>query len=158
MTGVIELIENGGAFIRDSEIEKSNGNTPRKKGLKKGLFIFLLTFLVVPIISIITIAVNAEPFAVVISAILLSIGGLLRMAYAWLFESNEGAEEKSSSKIIASAQNLIGKKQSEKALPPQQTIPAETYIPPTQGNWRDTNDLVQTSVTEETTKLLEKDL
>ncbi len=158
MTGVIELIENGGAFIKDSEIEKSIENTPRKKGLKKGLFIFLLTFLVVPIISIMTIALRAEPFAVVIAAILLSVGGLLRMAYAWLFESNEGAEEKFSGNIINSAQNFIGKKQSEKVLPSQQTIPVETYIPPTQRTWRDTNDLVQTSITEDTTKLLKKDL
>ncbi len=158
MTGVIQLIENGGKFEQDSDLQKKSVNTPRKKGLKKGLFIFLLTFLVVPLISIITIAVRAEPFAVVISAILLSVGGLLRMAYAMLFESNEGAENDPEMKILTSAKNLLGKKKSEKELPPQQTIPAESYMPPIQGNWRDTNDLVQTSVTDETTKLLQKDI
>jgi hypothetical protein len=76
-----------------------------------------------------------------------------------LFESNEGAAESQfSGKIIESAQNLIGKKKTEKALPPSQTIPAETYVSPTQGNWRDTNDLVEGSVTDETTKLLNKDI
>lgn len=159
MTGVIALIENGGALVQDSELQKTAGNTPRKRGLKKGLFIFLLTFLIVPIISILTIAAGARPFLVVISAILLGVGGLLRMAYAMLFESNEGAPAESgySGKFIEKAQNLIGKKETEKALPPHRTVSAETYMPPIQGNWRDTNDLVQTSVTEDTTKLLHKD-
>lgn len=42
------------------------------------------------------------------------------------------------------------------ALPPQQSIPVSSYGPPQAGNWRDTNDLVP-SVTENTTKLLEKE-
>jgi len=43
------------------------------------------------------------------------------------------------------------------ALPPQQSIPTSVYAPPHAGSWRDTNDLQPTSVTEGTTKLLEKD-
>ena len=43
------------------------------------------------------------------------------------------------------------------ALPPQQSIPASAYHAPQAGAWRDTNDLQPTSVTEGTTKLLEKD-
>ncbi len=43
------------------------------------------------------------------------------------------------------------------ALPPQQSIPASAYAPPAKANWRDTNDLVQPSITEDTTKLLSKD-
>jgi hypothetical protein len=45
------------------------------------------------------------------------------------------------------------------ALPPQQTQPASTYMPP-EGNWRapDTGDLARPgSVTEATTRLLKKD-
>ena len=70
----------------------STKGSARNRGLKQGLFIFLLTFLVVPIIAIMTVAANAEPFAVVISALLLFVGGLLRMAYAMLFESAAGTE------------------------------------------------------------------
>jgi uncharacterized protein with PQ loop repeat len=47
--------------------------------------------------------------------------------------------------------------QQNQALPPQQSIPASVYAPPQAGNWRDTNDLQPTSVTEGTTKLLDKD-
>lgn len=43
------------------------------------------------------------------------------------------------------------------ALPPQQSIPASAYQTPRAGNWRDTNDLAPGTVTEGTTKLLEKD-
>ena len=42
-------------------------------------------------------------------------------------------------------------------LPPQQSIPASAYAAPRPGTWRNTNDLEPTSVTEGTTKLLERD-
>lgn len=46
----------------------------------------------------------------------------------------------------------------QNALPPQQSIPANMYnAPRPAGSWRDTNDLEPTSVTESTTRLLEKD-
>jgi hypothetical protein len=45
---------------------------------------------------------------------------------------------------------------SQAALPPQQSQPVGYYTPAT-GNWRDTNDLQPTSVTENTTRLLEKE-
>jgi len=43
------------------------------------------------------------------------------------------------------------------ALPPQQSVPASVYSAPQAGGWRDTNDLQPTSVTEGTTKLLDKE-
>lgn len=46
----------------------------------------------------------------------------------------------------------------QNALPPQQSIPANMYnAPRPAGSWRDTNDLEPASVTESTTRLLEKD-
>ncbi len=46
----------------------------------------------------------------------------------------------------------------QSALPPQRSIPANMYdAPRSAGSWRDTNDLEPTSVTESTTRLLEKD-
>jgi hypothetical protein len=43
------------------------------------------------------------------------------------------------------------------ALPPQRSVPVSSYGTPQAGSWRDTNDLEPASVTESTTKLLEKD-
>ncbi len=47
--------------------------------------------------------------------------------------------------------------QPNQTLPPQQSIPASVYAPPQAGNWRDTNDLQVGSVTEGTTRLLDKE-
>jgi hypothetical protein len=78
------------------------------------------------------------------------------MIYAALFESSDPNEKTLEENVTNSAKTLLGKKKAPNALPPHQSIPASDYIPPTQANWRDTNDLAQPSVTEETTKLLEK--
>ncbi len=152
LTGTAELIQTGG-ITPQVNTTAVKGTTPRKRGLKQGLFIFLLTFLVVPIVSIITIAINAEPFAVAICTIILFIGGLLRMAYALMFESNDVAVGSVGSDI----NQLITRQRTAAALPPQHSVPVQPYINPAAGNWRDTNDLQPASVTDGTTKLLEKE-
>jgi len=43
------------------------------------------------------------------------------------------------------------------ALPQPKSVPASVYAPPQAGNWRDTNDLQPTTITEGTTRLLDKD-
>ena len=154
LTGVGQVVLNEG-FLPQNPNEGKKLETPRKRGLKKGFFIFLLTFLFVPIIAIITMTLRAEPVAVVITAIILFVGGLLRMAYALMFESNEPVAKTDEQGLLPSTQNLIGKSKAA-ALPPQ-NLSTSGYIPPDLGNWRDTKDLVQPSITEHTTKLLEKD-
>jgi hypothetical protein len=116
----------------------------------QGLFIFLLSFLIVPITAMISIALNIEPFLVAIAAVLFGVGGLLRTAYAFMFESG-AARSTFNENILSDARNAA-------ALPPSQSIPASAYTAPT-GGWRDTNDLERQpgSVTDSTTKLLQKD-
>ena len=155
LTGVAELLANGGEI--PVGLTNLNAITPRKKGLKKGLFIFLLAFLVVPIIAILTIMVGAEPFAVAISAIILTVGGLLRMAYALMFESNDSGEAAPELNVLTARQKFLKKESKTNSLPPAHSIPANSYVPPAAGNWRDTNDLTASSVTESTTKLLERE-
>src|SRR5687768_10297469 len=83
LTGIAEVVASGGNIPGRVGATSPASSSPRKRGLKQGLFIFLLSFLVVPLLAIATLAVNAEePFAVVIAAILLTVGGMLRMAYA----------------------------------------------------------------------------
>ena len=161
MTGVVDLVASGGS--------SSSGNaaltapapakieTPRRRGIKKGFFIFLLTFLVVPIVAILTLMANAEPFGVVISAIVLAVGGILRMIYALMFESNEPTVRQTDHSVYETAQHILSGSQNPNALPPSQSMPASAYSPPKHGSWRDTNDLEPSSVTDPTTKLLQKD-
>ena len=155
LTGIEQVITNEGSLPFIVLPKDPKAATPRKLGLKKGLMIFLLTFLVVPIITLISIALHIGPFFVAISAILLGVGGLLRMAYALLMESNEPNEMTLEENALASAKNLMGRYSNQNALPPQQSIPTNFYAPPV-GNWRETNDLVQPSVTDETTKFLDR--
>jgi len=151
LTGTADLLRMGGQIPQLGSPD-SKQPTARSRGIKKGLFIFLMTFLVVPIIAILTVAARAEPFAVVISAILLFVGGLLRMAYAMMFESAEPLVPVDAAAIPRSfsAPPAAG------ALPPRRQTPASSYAPPQAGNWRDTNDL-QPARSESATKLLNED-
>ena len=157
MTGVGALVANDGNLEAVAVAKPAKIDTPRKRGIKKGLFVFMLAFLVVPLMAIFTLMIEArEPFAVVISLILLVVGGLLRIAYAMMFESNEPTGKTVEQAAFQTAQNILGGSRAQNALPPEQSIPISSYIPPKQGNWRETNDLEPSSVTDPTTKLLEK--
>ena len=156
LSGAAELIVTGGVLPVRAKTKGWKAPSPRNRGLKQGLFIFLLSFLVIPIISIFTVMANAEPFAVAIAAILLTIGGLLRMAYALMFQSPEA---------LATGDPVSGftpvpafnDRSAQRELPPQQMRPAQSYTAPAAGHWRDTNDLQPTTVTEGTTQLISDD-
>jgi len=133
---------------------RGKGQSPRSRGIKKGLFIFLLTFLIVPIIAILTVATNAEPYMVVIASILLAVGGLLRMAYAMMFESS--AESAGTGSTTASIKQALAERiGGSHSLPPPQTDPIPAYMSPGAGKWQNTNELEPASVTDGTTQLLE---
>ncbi|MEP7148746.1 MAG: hypothetical protein ABI857_07665 [Acidobacteriota bacterium] len=149
MTGIAELIASGGLIPEKRSGIAGDSGSLRRRGIMQGFFIFLLSFLIVPIMVIISIALDIEPFAVVISALLFCVGGLLRIAYAIMFQSGT---PKSSSK-----DNLFAEIRNPAALPPSQSTPVSAYTSPA-GQWRDTNDLQRqpASVTDSTTKLLQK--
>lgn len=157
LTGIAEVVSNAGILPQISPTNLANSTSPRKRGLKQGLFIFLLTFLIVPIIAMITVAKDAEPYALAISAILLTVGGLLRMAYALMFESAYPDENKIERNVVAPpSQGFLGRQAVPDQLPSQQSIPVSDYVSPSAGLWRDTNELQEVgSVTDNTTKLLQ---
>lgn len=156
MTGVAELIAKGGALPQ--YLGKPKGVSPRKKGLKQGGKLFLSGALIVPLLAIIIVGIlNFEGYLVGIAALITFLGGILRMIYALLFESNDPAEQTLEEEVYQTAQTLLNKKQDAKSLPPQ-SASASSYIPPAAGNWRETNDLNKVpSVTEHTTKHLKSE-
>lgn len=156
LIAVGELLRTGGQSAHAGVITTSKTQSPRKRGLKQGLFLFLLTFLVAPLMGMISLALNIEPFLVGIAVIVCFIGGLLRMVYALMFEETilSGG---SSDNFLDAAQHHLDRSASGRALPPQQSIPVSAFAAPKTGSWRDTNDLQPASVVEGTTKLLEKD-
>jgi len=159
LTGIAQVISNDGIVPEQKNTTFFAAGSPRRRGVMQGVFFFLLTFLVVPIVAIMTVAINAEPFLVAISAILFFVGGLLRVIYALMFESGVPGGKTLEEKVLSGTPILSGKEKAGE-LPPAQSIPVNVYAPPPgAGHWRDTNDLAQTpgSVTDSTTKLLQKE-
>lgn len=156
LTGIAAVVANNGELPAGTGAPKKD--SARKRGIKKGVFIFLLSILIVPLVSMFHVVTDTEPILAVLAAILLIVGGLLRIAYAVMFESGEAAAV--GDKAFASSQNYLNKKPDAPELPSSGSIPASVYTAPGTGNWRDTNDLATPgSVTDSTTKLLshEKD-
>jgi hypothetical protein len=125
----------------------------------QGVFMFLLSFLIVPLAGVLTAFLNIQPFLPAISAIVLIMGGLLRVVYALMFESGVPGGKTLEEKVLSGTPILVSKEKAGE-LPPAQSIPVNVYAPPPgAGHWRDTNDLAPTpgSVTDNTTKLLQKD-
>jgi hypothetical protein len=125
----------------------------------QGSFVFLLAFLVVPLVMIISIGLHLGPAFAMLSVVLLTVGGLLRIAYAMMFESGIPAGSSMQEDLIADSQNMFSRTAAAGQLPTASSIPVGVYTAPEQGSWRDTNDLAVTpvSVTDSTTKLLERD-
>ena len=150
LTAIADLVAHGGLVPERKTGVAGQSDSPRRRGIMQGAFLFLLTFLIVPILVMISIALNLEPFAPVIGMFLFGVGGILRMAYAVMFES--GAPRSSA------GDNLLPQQRGAAALPPSQSIPTSVYTSPA-GSWRETNDLERQpgSVTDNTTKLLHED-
>ena len=158
MTGVQELVNSGGALPQYLAKPDSYPLSPRKKGLKQGAMLFLSGILIVPLLGIIIVGLlNFEGYLVGIAALLTFLGGILRMLFALLFESNNPFENTLEENVFETGKRFLNKKPNANALPPEQSIPTSAYVPPNAGNWRDTSDLEPSSVTENTTKLLENE-
>ena len=150
LTGIAEVVANSGIVPAQKTGLLGDATSPRRRGVKLGSFLFLLTFLIVPILIVISISLNLEPFLPLIGMFLFGVGGLLRVVYALMFESGTPTSAVAQGALPGGVENYA-------ALPPSQTIPASAYTPA--GAWRDTNDLERQpgSVTDSTTKLLEKE-
>ena len=155
LTGIAQVVENNG--IVPTPAPPSFGtDSARRKGVMQGTFIFLLSFLIVPLVAIICMALTIGPEPVAITAILLTVGGLLRIAYALMFESGISGGNTLEQNVMAAPQNVFTGKREAGELPPAQSIPSSVYAPPSgTGRWRETNELeTPGSVTDSTTKLL----
>jgi|RhiMethySRZTD1v2_1073278.scaffolds.fasta_scaffold143759_5 cytochrome c biogenesis protein CcdA len=137
----------------------SGKSSARTRGLKHGLFLLLLSLLVVPIAAIITIANDARPYVAAAAFFLTIIGGLLRMAYALLFESGESGSSTLEDNVLSGTGNVLKRRQQKKAKLNPAPAATEAYAAPERSTWMDTNELISqpSSVTDNTTKLLHEE-
>ena len=153
LTGVSAVVANNGE-LPASSAASGKKDSPRKRGVKQGAFIFLLAFLVVPLLALFHLLTGTEPFLAVGAMILFAGGAVLRVAWALLFESGESLPAEAA---VWQPVN-IGGSGPPQVLPASKSIPASVYTAPGAGAWRDTNELsTPGSVTDSTTKLLAKE-
>lgn len=147
LTGTAELLLHGGLIPQVPIRPKSS---ERARGVKQGAFVLLTAFFIVPLLTVIAISLDMQSPILPLTALFLLVGGgLLRIAYALLFQSADP---------IPVADTAVFQPSADQArLSQAQSSPVTEFTAPAQGGWRTTSDLVPPSVTDGTTKLLEKE-
>jgi hypothetical protein len=153
LTGIAEVVANSGIVPTKKTGLFGSSGSKKRRGVMQGTFVFLLTFLVVPLFAMISIAFKLEPFLPAIGVFLFGVGGILRIIYALMFEAGAADLNTFQQGVFPVAGEHRG------ALPPSQSTPASVYTSPAAKAWRDTNDLQYQpgSVIDSTTKLLQKE-
>lgn len=147
LTGTAELLLHGGLIPHVPTTPKPS---PKSRGVKQGAFVLLLALFIVPLLTVIALGANMPtPILPLVALFLLVGGGLLRIAYALMFQS---ATPKLAENVLA-----FPSQNSHPSLPQAQSTPVSNFAPPAHGSWRTTNDLVLHSITDSTTKLLLKE-
>lgn len=152
MSGMQEIIANGGVL----QAYQPKTPTAKRRGVKQGGKMILLGAFVVPLLGVLSLLFRFPEEIIGLAAVIFFIGGFIRLLYAAIFEASDPEEKILEENVVETAQKILGKKPNSAELPPAQSIPVNNYVPPKQSNWRDTNDLTPTSVTDNTTKLLDK--
>jgi hypothetical protein len=146
LTGTADLLLNGGLIPQIPTAGK--GPSERSRGVRQGIFIMLTAILVVPVLVFTAIAFNIGPALPAVAMVLLIAGGILRIAYAMMFQSAD-LESPAVSIPVLSGQSETAR------LPHAQSIPVTDFGVGGPGRWRTTSDLEPHSVTDGTTKLLD---
>ena len=152
---VSEILSHGGFLPQLAELHKNKKLLTRRNGLVFSLFWFLIFVLVLTPVAGITDAPDAVAGFL---ALVGTMGALIMMIASFLLLQKEPKNLQMQNHELPTAnfRSLHGTQPN--ALPPRQSQPASSYIPPVAA-WKapDTGDFVRpTSVTEGTTKLLEK--
>lgn len=150
--GVIaEVLAQGGTLSTREPESQGLKMSPRQKGIRQGAMLMLSALLIVPLLIFAVIIFESEQLIplVPLSAIVCVVGGMLRMAYALMFE-HTGVDSTATNFSMPAQLNAPARNQ---ALPPAQGTPIN--------DWRrrpETAEIIHPpSVTENTTKLLDKE-
>lgn len=152
---VSEVVAHGGFLPQLADLHKSKKKLTKRNGVVFSIFWFMFFVLILcPFFGI----VNVDELAG-ISAIVGVFGGLMWLIAALVFLKSEPKNFPYAANELPNAQIRNLHEANQRNLPPQQSQPAQSYVPP--GNsWKapETGELAHPrSVTEGTTKLLKKD-
>jgi hypothetical protein len=156
LDGVIQLLSTGGALPAYRSADEPVQISPRRKGVKQGVLLFLLGVLIVPILGMFASFSSAmfPQMLAILAAIICFVGGPLRMFYAAVFE--EGAPKPirpyGAPIPMHVPQQFMPQGQNPALPPPPARQPPSWRTRPT------TAELANPpSVTENTTRLLDKE-
>jgi hypothetical protein len=150
---ISEVLANGGFLPQLAELNKKRSIFNRKNGVIFGFLWFMLFTLFAIIMNI----ADAPSIPIEMCMAIACFGSMMIiLGSVALLPSSKKYFIDQQMRPSPMTHGLHGAGHHQ-ALPPQQSIPASAYAPPGAGSWRDTKDLESTSVTESTTKLLEKE-
>jgi hypothetical protein len=162
LTAVAEILKNGGMLPLINPQKPLMITSAKKRGLKQGGIMMLSGVFIVPVLGVIIgLLLNGPTEIVGLAALFCFLGGFLRMIYAAIFEDGTPTFLAPSDTITPVSQVNFGGNPVANALPPQQSIPLETYQAPNQnplyapGNWRSTTDLLNKDTSEKATQMLQ---
>ena len=147
---IAEVVTQGGYLPQLEQLNKKAPFFSKKKGVLFGIFWFIfLTMFSTAFLGILNAPdelLGIIAITGVFGAMMIIIGSLVLLPSSKvpLFP---GA-------VLSPPPGQLGGTTQQGALPPQQSVPASSFATPRAGSWRDTNDLQPTSVTENTTRLL----
>lgn len=154
---VSEILAHGGFLPQLADVYKSKKIVTKSNVMKFGLIWFIFwTMLVTSLLAI----VGGEEICA-ITAVIGFFGSLIMVLFAAMFLKNppKAMQGKFINEAAASMPAQFRGNQTHSALPPPQSLPANSYVPPA-NSWKapDTGEFVRPgSVTEGTTKLLQKE-
>lgn len=148
---VSEILAHGGFLPQLADLHKTKSKFTKKHGVMFSVFWFIFfLFIMTPFWGILDVDKMAG-----MSAIVGIFGGLMILIGSLVFLKSS-KEIQPGMTLTNQPQMLYGSAQ-QNALPPQQSVPTSSYVPPKPGSWRETNDLVEpNSVTDETTKFFNR--
>ncbi len=152
---VSELLVHGGFLPQLAELNKASATLfTRKNGVVFSLFWFIFF---VPLLTSVFGGVFGIEILGEILALIGCFGALMIFIFSlvYLKKAPKPINPAFYPQTVVNPTSLYT--QANPALLPQQSIPASAYTTPRPGTWRDTNDLEPTSVTENTTRLLNED-
>lgn len=162
LNAVTDLLAGGGRpqHWRPPEAPAPAGLSPRQRGVRQGAMIMLSTFLLVPLLAIFGVAMLGLPGEfVALAAVGCPVGGLLRILYALMLESNVRPLPEAAQPAYVpppSIPNYLGTPHSGTSLPPPQGTPVPAQARPQRYNTGELVEPPRASVTDHTTRLLDK--
>ena len=154
---VTELLANGGQLPWRPPAAGAGQLSPRQRGIRQGALLMLSTILVVPLLAIIGVSLMHLPGQIVaLAAVGLPVGGFLRILYALFLEDSAPQTTVPAYTPPPVIPDYLGTPARATTLPPARSAPIPTPVPHPQRF--DTGELhaQRPSVTDHTTRLLDK--